>query len=69
MRMTASKAVALPLGDTPTGNVMVGRARFELAKHEAADLQSAGFDRSPTCPFNICVVGCLSLPCIYYMLI
>ena len=24
---------------------------FEPSKHEAADLQSAGFDRSPTPPF------------------
>ena len=25
---------------------------FEPSKHEAADLQSAGFDRSPTPPLN-----------------
>ena len=29
---------------------MVEGAGFEPAKHEAADLQSAGFDRSPTPP-------------------
>ena len=33
------------------GNLkMVEGAGFEPAKHEAADLQSAGFDRSPTPP-------------------
>ena len=31
---------------------MVEGAGFEPAKHEAADLQSAGFDRSPTPPKN-----------------
>ena len=29
---------------------LVEGAGFEPAKHEAADLQSAGFDRSPTPP-------------------
>tara|TARA_B100001750_G_C15019797_1_gene356385 strand:- start:287 stop:400 length:114 start_codon:yes stop_codon:yes gene_type:complete len=29
---------------------VVEGAGFEPAKHEAADLQSAGFDRSPTPP-------------------
>ena len=31
---------------------MMERAGFEPAKPEAADLQSAGFDRSPTSPYN-----------------
>ena len=30
--------------------LVVEGAGFEPAKHEAADLQSAGFDRSPTPP-------------------
>ena len=31
---------------------MVEGEGFEPSKHEAADLQSAGFDRSPTPPRN-----------------
>ena len=31
---------------------MVEGEGFEPSKHEAADLQSAGFDRSPTPPFK-----------------
>jgi hypothetical protein len=31
---------------------MVEEEGFEPSKHEAADLQSAGFDRSPTPPFK-----------------
>ena len=31
---------------------MVEGEGFEPSKHEAADLQSAGFDRSPTPPIN-----------------
>ena len=31
---------------------MVEGEGFEPSKHEAADLQSAGFDRSPTPPKN-----------------
>ena len=31
---------------------MVEGEGFEPSKHEAADLQSAGFDRSPTPPMN-----------------
>jgi hypothetical protein len=33
---------------------MVEGEGFEPSKHEAADLQSAGFDRSPTPPRWIC---------------
>ena len=33
---------------------MVEGEGFEPSKHEAADLQSAGFDRSPTPPGLIC---------------
>ena len=33
---------------------MVEGEGFEPSKHEAADLQSAGFDRSPTPPGSIC---------------
>ena len=31
---------------------MVEEEGFEPSKHEAADLQSAGFDRSPTPPMQ-----------------
>ena len=44
---------------------MVEGAGFEPAKHEAADLQSAGFDRSPTPP-RLQKLGnsaCAQLPC------
>ena len=34
------------------GLEMVEGEGFEPSKHEAADLQSAGFDRSPTPPFK-----------------
>ena len=37
---------------TKKGLEMVEGEGFEPSKHEAADLQSAGFDRSPTPPFK-----------------
>ena len=44
---------------------MVEGEGFEPSKHEAADLQSAGFDRSPTPPISqkLWNSACAQLPC------
>tara|TARA_B100000929_G_scaffold183538_1_gene145370 strand:- start:264 stop:449 length:186 start_codon:yes stop_codon:yes gene_type:complete len=49
---------------------MVEGAGFEPAKHEAADLQSAGFDHSPTPPQikNSGNSGTSNTPCQLYLL-
>ena len=41
---------------------------FEPSKHEAADLQSAGFDRSPTPPeYQAIMLGAILLLQAYYV--
>ena len=47
---------------------MVEGEGFEPSKHEAADLQSAGFDRSPTPPeYQAIMLGAILLLQAYYV--
>ena len=46
---------------------MVEGEGFEPSKHEAADLQSAGFDRSPTPPFTKTKQRAILLLLAYYV--